>query len=1085
MFNKNYKIMDTDPVIEKINKNIDSIVSHYIRLNHQNKEYVGLCPFHREKTPSFKVRPVHGYFKCFGCGASGDAISFIQKHENLDFKEAVEAGAKILNIDFNWGGNNDFNKEEYLHREALYKINNYVAEFFRSQLKANKKALDYMKKRNFEYINDDPFMVGYAPDANVLLDYAIKNNLKTELLLEAGNLKQSDDGRLYDTFRDRIIYPIYDKNGRIVGFSGRTLKHIEDRKPPKWLNTGDTKIFKKSEELFGLNVAKTSIKKEDKAYLVEGGFDVNRLNRIGIENTIAPNGTAFTKEQALLLKKYTNKVTLIFDGDSAGKKAIEKNAEMLIKEKFFVSVILLPDKEDPDSFFIDKKAFEEYIVNQEDYILHKVKNTFPKNSSPGIRSELIKQTVALIACYDEPSKQEVYLDAVSDIIKPKKAWQDELKVLVAEKCPNDGKTPIITIPKGVSLDEYQERGFYENNNCYFFADKKGKPVKQSNFKMLPLFHIESTINAKRLYEITNVYGITKVIEITQKDLISLAAFKLRVESLGNFLWTGAEQDLNRLKSWLYEKTESCKEIKQLGWQKEGFFAWGNGIFNGKFVKTDMYGIVNHNEQNYYIPANSKIYEKEENLFVFERNFIHIEGTITLKEYVKKFTQVFGNNGKIAFCFYLASLFRDVVVRRFDKFPMLNLFGPKGAGKNACAESLLYFFGQKQKVPNLHNTSKAALADHVATSANAMCALDEYRNDLELEKREFLKGLWDGIGRTRMNMDKDKKKEITCVDQGIIVCGQQMATADIALFSRFVVLSFTQTEYTQQEKDAFHELEEINKQGITQITHQILKHRNHFEKHYYKKYKKVAEKMMGRAGSTIVETRILNNWVTILAAYAVLESLLELPWKYHDTIDIAVELMLKQNQETKKNDDLSSFWKTVQYLISSNLLYDGGDFKHRFTDSFVWKKTKYKEENSPLQWDESKHLLIVNPQRIFNLYKNQAGKEGDKPLPRPTVEYYLKNSKAFLFETKKENFNKIDPKTGQQIVVNGNKQRINTSALIFDLKYLDLSLPGDDNYDGNEETEEDIKQDKTTITDNKINIDSEISADYDDDVKLPF
>ncbi|HKK69449.1 MAG TPA: hypothetical protein VJ946_14595, partial [Bacteroidales bacterium] len=345
------------------------------------------------------------------------------------------------------------------------------------------------------------------------------------------------------------------------------------------------------------------------------------------------------------------------------------------------------------------------------------------------------------------SLHEVYMETVGAIIKPKKAWMDAVKTIVADKAPVEKK---VYIPNNVSADEFLERGFYAENNCYYFADSKGVPHKRSNCILTPLFHIESTINAKRLYEVKNTTNITKVIEIPQKDLVSLSAFQIRIESLGNFWFDGSQADLNRLKRWLYEKTETCKEITQLGWQKEGFFAWGNGIYNDEFVPVDSYGICRYAKKSYYIPAFSSIYQQEENLYQFERKFVHMEGNITLRKYAKKMVSVFGENAKVALSFYFASLFRDVIVQRFGIFPILNMFGPKGAGKTACAESLVQFFGRLGKAPNVHNTSKPALADHVASSVNALCHIDEYRNDIEMEKREFLKGLWDGTGRTRMN-----------------------------------------------------------------------------------------------------------------------------------------------------------------------------------------------------------------------------------------------------------------------------------------------------------------------------------------------
>ncbi|NQU87031.1 MAG: hypothetical protein HQ541_14845, partial [Mariniphaga sp.] len=393
------------------------------------------------------------------------------------------------------------------------------------------------------------------------------------------------------------------------------------------------------------------------------------------------------------------------------------------------------------------------------------------------------------------------------------------------------------------------------------------------------------------------------------------------------------------------------------------------------------------------------------------------------------------------CYYLSSIFRDIVIQRFDKFPMLNLFGPKGAGKNACAESLLYFFGRKQKIPNLHNTSNPALADHVATSANAICILDEYRNDLEMEKREFLKGLWDGTGRTRMNMDKDKKKETTSVDQAVIVCGQQMATADIALFSRFIVASFTQTEYSETEKKDFEGLEAINKRGLTHITHLILKTRSFFKSNYCKKAEALNLKFKDLLKGQTIETRILNNWLSVLGAYYTLTDEIDIPWDEDDTCQLAVNLMLIQNSETKKNDDLGNFWKAIQYLISSNILFDGGDYKYAYAN-FTSRKHQINSKwiTTKFEYISPKNIFYLSVSRVFSLYKTQTLREGDKPLPDSTVEYYLKNCPAFLFSTKKESFKKIDPKSGIQEESDGKKKYTSTSALVFDLDLLDITIP---------------------------------------------
>jgi DNA primase catalytic core len=1030
--------MDVRDAIDRINDDIVEIISHFVELKQKGRNHTGCCPFHDEKTPSFVVSEPKGMYKCFGCGKGGDAINFIQEHEGVEFKEAVTIGAKKLNLDFAWKEQKDFSDKEYQHKESLRIACAKAASFFSENLKTNAEAKRYYEQRGFKIDPEDPFQPGYAPSGNKLLSWAGENEINKQLLVEAGLVGYNEQqSQHYDFFRDRIIFPLCDKTGKVIGFTGRALH--DGKGVAKYMNSPDSPVFVKGNELFALNIARRAIRAENRAYLVEGQFDVLRLHKLGVTNTIAPSGTAFTSGQAKLLKAHTKNVTLIYDGDNAGRKAIDRNAQILVKEQFNVMVILLPEEQDPDSFFDSYEKFEEYKdENQQDYILYKVESGIKRCQNPAYKSEFIKEVSTLITCYDDPSLHEVYMETVGAIIKPKKAWADAVKTIVADKAPVEKK---VYIPKNVSADEFLERGFYAENNCYYFADSKGHPHQRSNCMLTPLFHIESTINAKRLYEVRNVNNVTKVIEIPQKDLVSLSAFQIRIESLGNFWWDGSQSDLNRLKRWLYEKTETCKEISQLGWQEDGFFAWGNGIYNDEFIPVDSYGIVKHGKKSYYIPAFSSIYKEERNLYQFERKFIHMEGNITLREYAKKMVSVFGDNAKVALSFYFASLFRDIIVSKSVKFPILNMFGPKGAGKTACADSLCRFFGLVPDPPNVHNTTKAALADHIASSVNAICHIDEYRNDIEMEKREFLKGIWDGSGRSRMNMDKDKKKETTPVQQSLILTGQQMATADIALFSRFVFLSFTQTEFSDEEYNAFKELKEIERRGITHITHQILRLRPIFRDNLTNGMRQTSERMKAAMNGAIVEDRIFNNWLVPLSAFYILSDHLELPWDIDDFFRTSVKLMLAQNSETKKNDDLGNFWKVVEYLISSNVLFEGGDYKLTTTNQFqrrFYEDGKWKRED--IHWKEPKQLFYLTKNRVFSLYKTQCLREGDKPLPESTVEYYLKNSKAFICDQKKENFKKYDAKMGVQMMSkDGTPMRTSTSAMVFDMDKLPFAI----------------------------------------------
>jgi DNA primase len=294
---------------------------------------------------------------------------------------------------------------------------------------------------------------------------------------------------------------------------------------------------------------------------------------------------------------------------------------------------------------------------------------------------------------------------------------------------------------------------------------------------------------------------------------------------------------------------------------------------------------------------------------------------------------------------------------------------------------------------------------------------------------------------RMTMDNDKKKETSKVNQGVIVCGQQIATADIALFSRFIALGFSKTVFSFEDKKLFEELEQINKQGLTQITHHLLKHRETFEKYYNKTVDKVSDQFRELLGKTAIETRIFNNWLTVASAYATVAKMLELPFNYNEIIQLFVSMMTTQNKETARNDDLGVFWKTIQYLISSNMLFQDGDYRVVYTD----KVTRTFKENGEWQRSEiilpkPQNVLYLSVSRVFGLYKSQVLREGDKPLPDATVEYYLKNSPAYICSTKKVYFKKIDAKTGcQEFDANGKNKFTYTSAFVFYLDKLNLSV----------------------------------------------
>ncbi len=1017
------------------NLDIVDVIGKYVNLKKKGSNYSACCPLHGEKTPSFSVNPAKGIFKCFGCLAGGDGISFVMKHEKLEFPEAVLRIARDHNIEIPEVKSTPEDQEKFKHLESLRITNDIACAHFEANLQnlSYQPAVDYILSR-ITIESMVQWRLGFAPDSwQNLIDFAKTNGIREEILLEAGLIKESK-GKLYDFFRNRIMIPIFDARGRIAGFTGRDFSN--DPEAQKYFNTSENDIFKKNELLYGLNFARRTAKERGYVHLVEGNFDVIKLHEIGKANTVGTGGTALTSEQIAELKKLVSSVTIIGDSDKPGKKAAERSGDLLIESGLFVNIVELPDegKEDPASFFKTADQFDTYVKEHlKDFIIWKVSGMQGKAQNPDMKAKLIDHVAGMISKLPE-NGHELYIDQLSKIIKPKKVWEYALKAYKSENVvvKDDG----FRIPENVSLSDFEKYGFYADHNCYYFKTKSGI-VRGSNFIMEPLFHISSVLNAKRLYRITNEYGFVQVIELAQKDLIGLSAFRLRVESIGNFLFEASETELNKLKRYLYEKTESCFEITQLGWQKQGFWAWSNGIYNGQWTETDSNGIVKFHEENYYLPSSSQVYKGEDTLFVSERRFRFEPGKITLNDYAVKLMEVFGENAMYGICFYFASLFRDHIVKLFGFFPILNLFGPKGAGKTELAISMMQFFGNQSKGPNLTNTTKPALADHVAMFSNACCHIDEYKNNIEYEKIEFLKGLWDGTGRTRMNMDKDRKKETTHVDCGIVLSGQEMPTADIALFSRLVFLSFTKVEYNDVEKDRFNELKAIEKSGLTHITHQLLELRSIFLDSFMTEYQETGKILNQLLDKRVIEDRIFRNWLILLSSYRALKPHVKLPFTEEQIMKNAVGLILRQNQETKKSNELSIFWSIVEFLANEGAILEEVDYKISIVNN-------PKTDLIKSEWSVHKQVIYINHSRLFQLYRVHGKKSGENILPLKTLEYYLINSKEYLGKKSSVSFKvltdtgKIDETVIQNIDGDQVKRRV-TTAMAFEYEPLNISM----------------------------------------------
>lgn len=407
---------------------IEEVVSDYVTLRKRGANLIGLCPFHNEKTGSFTVSPSKGIYKCFGCGVSGNAVGFVMAMEQCSFADAIKQLGKKYHIEVPERQMTAEEQQRQDDRESMFVVNDFANKWFQEQLWDTKEGqaigLSYFRERG---LRDDiirKYQLGYSPEKGSPLATALKkkgfserfilNDVDTKI--GVGVVGKSEDGRIYDRFRDRVMFPIFTVSGKPVAFAGRILKKKDN--VGKYVNSPDSLIYSKTNELYGLFQAKQAISRADRCYLVEGQMDVISMFQSGIENVVASGGTALTKPQIRLIQRFTSNITVLYDGDAAGIHAALRGIDMFLEEGFNVKVVLLPDGEDPDSFAQshDSTEFIQYIEeHQTDFIRFKMALLSKEaGDDPYKRAALIKDITSSIAIIPDIITRQVYIKDCSD-----------------------------------------------------------------------------------------------------------------------------------------------------------------------------------------------------------------------------------------------------------------------------------------------------------------------------------------------------------------------------------------------------------------------------------------------------------------------------------------------------------------------------------------------------------------------------------------------------------------------------------------------------------------------------------------------
>jgi DNA primase len=401
-------------------------VGSFVKLKRRGTNYIGNCPFHNEKTPSFTVSPSKEIYKCFGCGKSGNAIGFVMEHEKYSYVEALKWLAARYNVEIEETETSPEYREQQQLADSLHILNQFAAKFFSNQLTETEEgqtnALSYLKERGFNDETIKKFQIGYSPEQkDAFSREALKNQFSEDILKRSGLCVQRDGG-LADNYRGRIIFPIHNQSGKIIGFGARVIGSND--RGPKYINTPENEVYVKSKILYGSYFARQTIGRNDECYLVEGYTDVTAMHQAGIDNVVASGGTSLTIDQLRLIKKYTRNLTIIYDGDAAGIKAALRGLDLAIEEGLNVQLVLIPDKEDPDSYVkkVGADSFRDFVSkNKKDFILFQLEVALKEAGNDSNKKSIvvsqIAESISKLNRAEDFTRQQDYINRCSALLK--------------------------------------------------------------------------------------------------------------------------------------------------------------------------------------------------------------------------------------------------------------------------------------------------------------------------------------------------------------------------------------------------------------------------------------------------------------------------------------------------------------------------------------------------------------------------------------------------------------------------------------------------------------------------------------------
>lgn len=1048
--------MYTESSLDKVREaDIVQVIGNFLDLKKQGANYAANSPFNTDKTASFIVSPAKQMWKCFSSGKGGDVIKFVMLHKSVDFPEAVRIIAGMANITLD---TEQVSEDEMRRRETrleLLDLMGSAAGMYQKalrQLPADHWASTMLTSRGIDEETRIGFSIGYAPAGYQFITGPFIEKGKLALGRDIGLIK-TETGRSYDFFADKLIFPIQDVNGNVIAFGGRRNNEASG---PKYVNSPESPIYTKSKTLYGLFQAKHQIAQQHKAVLVEGYTDVTSLHRQGCDIAVATGGTALSDDQAKLLKKFAAHVIICRDNDpvkedgsdGAGTKAALRDIDILLLHGFKVSICILPEGEDPDSYARHLQAkldagtghgmgIKQYILGEmQDAVDWKARRLQMKAANdPDAMSEAVDQVAKMLFNIRDDIKRREYIARVAKMMKqPKKQIEERVAnmqkaiELKAERkgSVDDSLESQLGLPKGADYREYMKNRFTIVENAYWFKGKEGF-FPGTNFIIKPLFHAVGREDTKRICEIVNTELETRLVDFEPKHLVQMAQMEEKLINTGNykFLENASASHFKLIRQEIMNNFSMAHEITDLGWQDKNFFAYSDCVYyKGVIKRVNEYGVVVLDEEleseskyhktsrQFYLPAFSEMH-KHDNAhnddYENDRFCVLRQATPDLSRWMQQMMKVYGEKAMtgIAFCF--SAIFRDLFMRRYEYFPHMFLSGEKGSGKSKFGESLAALFTYKQPAFDLNGGTHVAFYRRLARFRNSVTMLEEYHDNVDIKIFQGIKGAADGRGRELGKGTGDNKTMTTKINCALIILGQYLsARDDNSVTTRSALLHFIKRmeSYTAQDIDNYALLKSWEEEGLNSLLIDILKHREHFENHLHDTYNKISKLLKKELEGKHYEERVLMTYVTMLTTVKILEGRVQFPFTFDFIKEKFMEAIVDSTDLIVESEGLAQFWNILEYLRDRKpfpLIVEGREFR---IDTPVTIRLQTRKGEDGIDWTNEKRsrVLFLRLNAVHQLYHKEAStREGTDVIGENTLKNYFKSKKYYIGSVKSMRF----------------------------------------------------------------------------------